>query len=329
MLYDVLVDALRASVSPIAAVYALAALGLNLQYGFTGLLNFGQAGFMLLGAYGVGITVSVFDGSLLVGLLVAFCLSLTFAALLGLPTLRLRADYLAISTIAAAEGLRLLVRSDSAAPLTGGVFGLQRFADSFYSANPFPIGSYSLGPLTWDENALWILCGAWLAVALSVLVIWTLLRSPWGRILRSIRDDENVPRALGKNVFAIKMQSLALGGLFGTLGGALLALAQQTVTPDTFYPELTFFVFAALILGGQRTLFGPIIGAVGFWFIVTLFDGLLRWGLDSGAVPSDLVSGPQIGMLRYVAVGIGLMLIVVYAPNGLAGMRRKRVSSSV
>jgi ABC-type branched-subunit amino acid transport system permease subunit len=124
---DILVDALRTATGPTAASYALLAIGLNMHFGYTGLLNFGQAGFMLVGAYGVAITVSTFGGPLWLGVLVGLLGAVLLALLLGVPTLRLRADYLAITTIAAAEILRLLFRSTGAEPITGGVFGLRQF----------------------------------------------------------------------------------------------------------------------------------------------------------------------------------------------------------
>jgi len=127
-LISVAETALRSAFGPQAAVYALLAIGLNVHYGYTGLLNFGQVGFMLVGAYGVGISVATFGLSLWAGVGVAVVLGIALALLLGVPTLRLRSDYFAITTIAIAEVLRLLVRSSPATGLTGGPFGLQSVA---------------------------------------------------------------------------------------------------------------------------------------------------------------------------------------------------------
>ena len=129
-------SALRSALGPQAAVYALLAIGLNVHYGFTGLLNFGQVGFMLVGAYGVGISVATFGLPLWVGVLVGLLAGVVLALILGAPTLRLRADYFAITTIAVAEVLRLLVRSSPARPLTGGPFGLQSVARRVLRAQP-------------------------------------------------------------------------------------------------------------------------------------------------------------------------------------------------
>ena len=133
----IFIDAGRAAIGVPAAAYALSAMGLNLQFGYTGLLNFGHVGSMLVGAYGMAVTVDI-GGSLWLGMIVGILCALILGLLLGIPTLRLRADYLAIVTIAAAEILRLVVRSSWAAPLTKGIFGIQHFADEFFDLNPDP-----------------------------------------------------------------------------------------------------------------------------------------------------------------------------------------------
>jgi branched-chain amino acid transport system permease protein len=136
---------LSSAIGSDAAVFALAAIGLNLHFGYTGLLNFGQVAFMALGAYGLSVTVATLGLSLWWGIPIGLALSVTLALLLGLPTLRLRADYLAIVTIAASEIVRFVARSVSMREITGGSFGLSDFADEFYAINPFPGGSYGLG----------------------------------------------------------------------------------------------------------------------------------------------------------------------------------------
>src|ERR671936_2443594 len=125
-------DAVRAALGVPAAAYALTAVGLNLQFGYTGLLNFGQVGFLLVGAYGTAMTVDA-GAPLAVGFLVGVTAAVALGLILGLPTLRLRAEYLAMVTISAAEILRLLVRSRPLEGLTGGAFGIKDFADAFYA----------------------------------------------------------------------------------------------------------------------------------------------------------------------------------------------------
>ena len=190
-LLSVLAVAIRGALGPEAAIYALAAIGLNIHFGYTGLLNFGQVGFMLVGAYGTAISVLSFGFPLWAGVLVGMACAVVLALILGVPTLRLRGDYLAIATIAAAEVLRYLYRSSFAEPVTGGVFGLVQFAGGFYELNPFS-GPLELGPLRFGERALWLMTVAWGATFLAAGLVWLLVHSPWGRVLRAVREDEVV-----------------------------------------------------------------------------------------------------------------------------------------
>jgi neutral amino acid transport system permease protein len=322
-LQSILASALRSAVGPQAAVYALAAIGLNVHYGYTGLLNFGQVGYMLIGAYGLGVTVATFGGSMWLGILVGLLASVVLSLLLGLPTLRLRADYFAITTIAVAEVLRLVVRSSPATDLTGGPFGLQSIANTFYELNPFSRGRYGVWEVTFPETTVWVLVVTWTLVALSTLVVLLLMRSPWGRVLRSIREDEDAARSLGKNVFSYKMQSLILGGGFGALAGIMFAIAGSTVNADTYLPQVTFFAYAVLILGGAASRFGPIVGSLFFWFLFASVDGIMRQAANQDALPGFLSGANAVGATSLVLVGLGLMLLLIFRPQGMFGNRRE------
>jgi len=314
-------NALRASISKDAIVYALAAIGLNLHFGFTGLLNFGQAGFIALGAYGTAITVDYYGQSLWLGLAASVALAVTFALLLGVPTLRLRADYLAIVTIAAAEGLRLILRSVTFGDITGGSSGINGFAGDFYSVNPFPEGSYGYGPFRYSEDTWWFLTVGWGLVALATLLTWALMRSPWGRVLKSIRENEDAARSLGKNVYSYKMQSLVLGGVIGALGGFINAVATRSVQPDNFGTAITFFAYTALILGGTARIWGPIVGSMIFWVLISFTDNFLRQAVANDLTP--FISGTQVGQVRFMLVGLGLALLMIFRPQGIFGNRRE------
>jgi branched-chain amino acid transport system permease protein len=319
---DVLVDAIRAAVGVQGAAFALAAVGLNLHFGFTGLLNFGHIAFFAVGAYTVAITV---DAGLTLWL--AIPLGLGAAAVLGLAigvaTLRLRADYLAITTIAVAEIIRIFVRSEVAEGVTGGVFGLQGFADEFFDLNPFAAGEYGIWEITFSERSMWVLTVGWGLVALTSLVVWALTRSPWGRVVKAIREDEDAARALGKNVFSFKIQSLCIGGAIGALAGILLALEAQAVVPDRYLPQTTFFVWTVMILGGAGTIRGPIAGALVFWVILLGAEGLLREGIQSGVIPDWLLTSQQLGAVRFALVGLLLMLLMIWRPQGIFGKREE------
>ncbi len=224
---NILTNAAQSLVNIDTIVFALAAIGLNVHFGYAGLLNFGQAAFVAIGAYGIGIMVQTFGLSIWIGVLVGLVGSVVLALLLGIPTLRLRADYLAIATIAAAEIVRLLVRSSTLREYTGGSNGRNGFSDGFYAANPFAEGTYGFGPWQFSHRGIWVLTVGWIVVALACVVVFLLMRSPWGRVLKGIREDEDAVRSLGKNVYAFKMQALVIGGVIGTLAGFISALGKS------------------------------------------------------------------------------------------------------
>jgi branched-chain amino acid transport system permease protein len=318
----ILSDAVRTALGVSAAAYALAAVGLNLQYGYTGLLNFGQVGFLFVGAYGTAITV---DGGapLPVGFLVGVAAAVGLGLLLGLPTLRLRAEYLAIVTIAAAEILRLVASARPLEGLTGGVLGIQGFANSFFSWNPYPVHRYVLvGDVAFDERTLWVITVGWTLVLLCSLFVFLLVRSPWGRVLKAIREDEDAARSLGKNVFAFKLQSLVAGGVIGALAGILLAVDFQYTNPDYWQSALTFFVFTVLILGGVARIFGPIVGSMLFWFVLAGVDSFLNQGIQHAGFDS-VINTTDIGPIRFALVGLALILLMVFRPQGLLGDRKE------
>ncbi|MEV2274826.1 branched-chain amino acid ABC transporter permease [Nocardiopsis sp. NPDC049922] len=319
---SILADSTRSAIGPVAAIYAVAAIGLNLHFGYTGLLNFGQVGFMLVGAYGVGISVAVFDLPLSVGVLMGLACAVALALLLGIPTLRLREDYLAITTIAAAEVLRLLYRAEFADPLTSSVYGLQNLAGDFRALNPFDSSRfYTLGPLSYNGNHLWVLVVTWSLVLLLAGLTWLLMHSPWGRVIKGIREDEEAVRSLGKNVFAYKMQVLVLGGLVGALAGAILAVYQASIAPDQFKPQVTFFLWVILLLGGAGRVFGPVLGSMAFWFLMTFTDGVLKGLGAMGWLP--FLSGPDYGALQLAFAGLMLVVLIVFRPQGLIGDRKE------
>jgi branched-chain amino acid transport system permease protein len=306
-----------------AMVFAMAVIGLNVHFGYTGLLNFGQIGFVAMGGYGLGMSITIFGWNPWLGVLVGFVYALLFALLLGVPTLRLRGDYLAIVTIAASEVLRILVRSTTLAEWTGGNTGLTGFADFFYEFNPFTERVYEFGPFFYTGPNLFVLTVGWPLVLLVTFLVWLLIRSPWGRVLKSIREDENAARALGKNAFWYKMQSLMLGGVIGGLAGILLALGNSTVQPDYFVPVQTFFMWTAMILGGVGTTWGPIVGSMLFWGLLTATDGILRSLESAGLIPSWLMNASQVGQFRFMLVGFGLALLMVFRPQGLFGSKEE------
>ncbi len=304
-------------------ILALAAIGLNVHFGYTGLLNFGQVGFAAMGAYGIASGVTYLELPFGVSLLLGIALAVLLALLLGVPTLRLRADYLAIVTIASSEVIRLTARSAEFREQTGGSSGLGGFAQGFYDLNPFGPGSYGIGPASYDSNRFFLLVVGWTLVVLCSLLVFLLMRSPWGRVLRGIREDEDAVRSLGKNVVGYKMQSLILGGVFGAFSGFAFALANSSVQPDNYGTQFTFLAFAAMILGGAGRVIGPVVGAILFQTLLVLVENVLIEAKGAGYISDAVLSGNDIGAVRFVLVGVVLMALMIFRPQGLFGDKKE------
>ena len=319
----ILDNPLRGLIGESFIFFGLAAIGLNIHFGYTGLLNFGQALFMAAGAYGLAIMVVTFDWNFWVaipmGLLV---FPLILALIMGVPTLRLRADYLAIVTIAAAEIFRLFVRSPRFDWLTGSSDGLSGFSSTFYDLSPFDPGSRYFFDLFIGNQFFLVLVG-WTMLALVAVLCWLLVRSPWGRVVKAIREDEDAVRSLGKNAYSYKMQALMVGGVFGAVGGMLRALGFSLAQPDNFITDVTFFVWVALILGGAGRVMGPILGASIFFAIIGFTDAFLREGVASDVIPDSVMSGTQVGQVRFMLVGLGLILLAAFRPQGILGNKEE------
>jgi neutral amino acid transport system permease protein len=318
---QLLVNVAGEVIAPTTAAYALAAIGLNIHFGLTGLLNMGQAGFMLLGAYGFAIA-TIQGLPLFAAVLVAVACSVVFAIILGIPTLKLRGDYLAIVTIAAAEIVRIVGRSTTLTDLTGASSGLRGniYKFTFQDASPFPDGTLALGPFEYAINASnswWIRLVGWGAVALACLFVYLLMRSPWGRVLKGIREDEDAVRSLGKNVYSYKMQSLVLGGVIGAMAGIIYVLP-RAVQPDAMGRSMTFFVWTILLLGGAATVFGPVLGAMLFWAALMLIKLVMR-----GLVPESVMRTEQVEQFGWIIVGVTLMLLIIFRPQGILGDKKE------
>ena len=306
-----------------AIIFALAAIGLNMHFGYTGLLNFGQAGFLAVGAYTVAVLVVNFDVSVWIAFLAGIFAAILLALLLGVPTLRLRADYLAIVTIATAEIIRQVARSVTLREYFGGSDGITgKFGADFFAINPFPAG-LDLPLLRYTPNDLWVVVVGWGLVVIFVFFTYLMMRSPWGRVIKAIREDEEAVRSLGKNVYLYKMQSLVLGGVVGAFAGFVYAISRQSVQPDNYSTALTFFAYAVLILGGAARVLGPVVGAVIFWFLLVFIEQTLRGLVNIDKIPDWLMNQNQVGQVRFMLVGLGLMLLMIYRPQGIFGDKKE------
>ena len=320
-------NTVRAAVGVDAIYFAIAALGLNIQFGYTGLVNFGQAAFMACGSYGLGMTAQYFGIGLWWGIPLGIMFVIILALIVGIPTLRLRADYLAIVTIAPAEIVRLVGRSVKFNKIFGGTEGISNFSRDYRELNPFEPGTtYGFAPFTFSGYTLITVFVGWTLVAIFAFLVWQLMRSPWGRVIKGIREDEDAVRSLGKNVYAYKMQSLIIGGIIGMFAGMVLSLDRGSVQPDNYSRDVTFYVLTALVLGGLAKVSGSIVGSMLFWVLFVLSDNILREVTRNGPLrigDFTIIQSTQVGAVNYMFVGIGLMLLMTYRPQGLFGNRKE------
>lgn len=292
-----------------AGIFAVMALGLNLQWGFTGLFNVGVAGFVAIGAYASALLTGPpeperFGGFGLpvpLGWLGAMALSGMAAFIVGAAALRLREDYLAITTFGIAVVIQLVALN--AQGLTGGPFGIQSI--------PKPFAEELGAGLGWNLAYLGIVA---VVLALSWLALDRLVASPWGRVLRAIREDELAAASLGKRAAAFRLQAFVLGCMLMGLGGALYAHFVGYIAPEDFLPVLTFQIWAMLIVGGSGNNGGAVAGAFLVWAIWSTSGGLLREVLPA----AEQARGAA---LQVVLIGVLIATILVLRPRGLFGER--------
>ncbi|MDN5803918.1 MAG: branched-chain amino acid ABC transporter permease, partial [Microlunatus sp.] len=164
-------------------------------------------------------------------------------------------------------------------------------------------------PFQYTSSALWVMLVTWSLVALACVLVFLLMRSPWGRVLRSVREDELAARSLGKSVYGYKLQSLVLGGGWGGLAGVMYTMDISTQFPNNFDPKVTFYLWVIMTLGGAGRIIGPVVGAVIFWFLFSFL----------GAFLGELFPGANTGAARIAIVGLILMLLMVFRPAGILG----------
>ena len=170
---------------------------------------------------------------------------------------------------------------------------------------------------------MWVITVGWTLVALVSLVVFLIVRSPWGRVLKSIREDEDAARSLGKNVFSYKMQALVIGGVIGGMGGVIDAIKTSGADPNGFRPQVTFFTYTALLLGGAATYLGPVLGAILFWFLREWIESFLRQLAAETWLPNavaDFIGGSE-GVISVAMVGLALILLMLIRPQGITGNR--------
>ncbi len=290
-----------------ASSFAIIVLGLNLQWGFTGLFNVGVAGFVALGAYTSALLTTPEVAGRLGGLgwpvAVGWLCAMGVAGLAGLVigalALRLRHDYLAITTFGVAVTIQLV--ANNATALTGGPFGVQFI--------PKPLQSWLGTGLPWTLGYLALSLGLLTTVYLALA---RLVRSPWGRVLRAIREDEAAAASLGKRPFVFRLQSFVIGSMLMGLGGAVYAHFVGYIAPEDFLPILTFQLWAMLIVGGSGNNRGAVLGAFVVWTFWAAAGSLLR-----GWVPQ--AEQARAAALQVVLIGVLIAFMLVLRPRGLLG----------
>ncbi len=320
-----------------SAIYALAAVSMNLLNGFTGLFSLGQAGFMLIGAYVYGIlnipvadraaVYQYFDGGVIqfsivdglqgvlgsaVGLILGVLLSLiiaglvagVFAYLIGLPVLRFRGDYLAVATLGFAEIIRAFFQWDVLGPVTNGSNLLRKFAN----LDDFNIVSGGRVAVHLSTTVLVLI------VVACILVITLIINSTYGRAFKAIRDDEVAAEAMGINLARHKMLSFVISAFFAGVAGGLLAMYQTTVQAMPFKTAMTYEILLIVVIGGIGSVTGSCISAF-------IFVGASEWWLRFLDMEKYNIGGLNILRpgFRKVVFSVAIMIIVLFFRKGIMG----------
>jgi branched-chain amino acid transport system permease protein len=309
-----------AFVAVVAGIYTLLGLGIQLEFGLAGLLNFGHVAFMAIAAYTMAILVVKADWSMWLAAPLAVLAAAAAGVVLGLPTLRLRADYFAIATIAFSEIVRYIATNEDR--LTGGSQGTINLAGAgeaaSYNDQWERFQSWLQTTLHFGSKDATMLVVVWIVALASCFALWLAGRTPWGRVLRSIREDEDAAASLGKNVFAFKLQALAVGSALAGLAGCFYAWQFSFFSPNDFAPLLTFFAWMIVILGGLGRFFAVPVGAVVFG---VLFAGTRFFDF----APFSWFDSAERAYLRLIVIGLVIIGLVFFRPQGVFGRREELV----
>ena len=318
------------------AIYALVCVSMNLLNGFTGLFSLGQAGFMLIGAYAysifsipadqhasvyqyfdggaiqfsipeslgnvLGVNAGNFIGAILC-IIIGGLVAAVFAALIGIPVLRLKSDYLAIATLGFAEIIRAIFQWNGLGKITNGSNLLRKYTN-------FDDIQVQVGGMIYKLDTLF----PFLSATLSIVIIVLLVNSSYGRAFKSIRDDEVAAEAMGINLFKHKMLSFVISSFFAGVGGALLAMFQTTVQADPFASTMTYELLLIVVIGGIGSITGSCIAA---FLYIACSEWWLRF-LDSGSFMGMEVSFFRDGF-RKVVFSVVIMIIVLFFSRGIMG----------
>ncbi len=277
-------------------IYAILAISLNLEAGFGRLMNFGKVAFFAIGAY-TSTLLSIAGMPFIPGLIAGIFLSMFFGFLIALPALRLRADYLAIVTLSFGEILRLFLLNEQW--LTNGPMGIRAIPQPLYSFFP-------------DNYLLFYAFFVFAILLMCYFFSQRIINSPFGRMLKAIRDDEDAVLAFGKDTFQIKVKAFMIGSGMAGISGALFAHYIAFISPDMFFPSLTFLIWTMMVIGGSANNLGVIAGAV----LIQVIERGTRFIKDFVALPIEPSN------LRIIIIGLLLILFILYKPDGIIKERK-------
>jgi len=279
-----------------AGIFSILALGLNLIAGYTGLLSLCQAAFFGIGSYTTAICMMRFSMSFWTALVISGVLAALFGILIGLPTLRLKGDYLAIATLGFGEIVKNVILNLDA--VTRGPMGINGI--------PAPtLFGFTLNPIIKIHYVILV----WIMVALTFLALRRIINSRFGRALESIREDEIAASAMGINTTKYKIVSFSIGAFFAGIGGALWAAYNQTISPGTYDFMLSIMILCMIVLGGLGNNVAALVGTV----IIVIASGLPRLLGFSSFIP------PQVNQIFF---GLILVVMMIFRPQGILGMKK-------
>ncbi|HJV70687.1 branched-chain amino acid ABC transporter permease [Ideonella sp.] len=315
-------------------VFVLLVASYDLLLGYTGIVSFAHTMFFGIGAYGVAIACSraagdegVAWGAVLAGLAVALVLSLALSLVIGLFSLRVKAIFYAMITLAVAAAFQTLASQLS--ELTGGEDGLSFKTPAWLSPSFEPFDEPVFGLLI--DGKVIAYYGLFVAVVLAFLALLRIVNSPFGRVLQAIRENDFRAEAIGYRTVVYRTLSNVLAALFATLAGALLALWLRYTGPETTLGfEVMLDVLLIVVIGGMGTMYGAVIGTVLFVFAQNYLQDALKWfGGEGGLVAGVPLLGPLVSPDRWLLwLGVGFVLCVYYFPSGVVGRLRARVASN-
>jgi len=283
-------------------IYAILALSLNIQQGYSGLPNFGLIGFYGIGAYSTAVIITQGINPI-VGIILGMIFATVFGIAITLPAIRIREIYFAIITIAAAEIIRIIIRNEKA---IGGKFP--------------QLGIFNI-PLLFDLSYEMHKIVSFLLLVLAVLCIYFILQfiiysMPFGRILKAIREDEDAVKALGKDPVRYKLIAFSIGAMIAAFGGSMWVLTQRAITPESIMPYWTFMIWIMVLLGGLGNNRGVIVGAIVITGIQQIVQELKFY------IPTEIFDHNQIISLTWTTIGILIVVVLIFLPQGVFRERK-------